>query len=145
MQITFSGDNTIVHPFLSLVWDLTQIPAGRLRTQIKNLIKFEFRDLKQYPMRTNQPKEFKINVYRRQEAKVQSGNQLQQNIFRQPEVKGGRAKDPPGKFDFESPKIFSNHLMKNILSVLQYVCNIVDPLNFATFLSFVANLCLLDK
>ena len=71
--------------------------------------------------------------------------QLQQNIFRQPEVKGGRAKDPPGKFDFESIKIFSNYRTKNILSVLQYVCNIVDPLNFATFLSFVANLCLLDK
>ena len=73
--------------------------------------------------------------------------QLQQNIFRQPEVKGGRAKDPPGKFDFESNKIFSNHSTKNILSVLilQYVYNIVYPLNFATFLSFVANLCLLDK
>ena len=87
---------------------------------------------------------------RKQKSNLEKKNyffQLQQNIFRQPEVKGGRAKDPPGKFDFESTKSFSNHLTKNILSVLilQYVFNIVDPLNFATFLSFVANLCLLDK
>ena len=53
---------------------------------------------------------------RKQKSNLEKPNfyQLQQNIFRQPEVKGGRAKDPPGKFDFESTKSFSNHLTKNI-------------------------------